>query len=248
MTRLTFADLLHQVQLRRQAPGGVGEHDVDAARLRRVDRVEDHRRGVARFLRDHCDVVALAPDLQLLARGGAKRVARGQQHRFALLPDNTCASLPIEVVLPAPLTPASMMTKGLTAVNFERHSDRLEERKQRLAQAPAATAVARADHRAVRGRAVPNQEFRGGHADVACSSVVSSSEKKTRRSCPLPNSSVRSVFRRSRVRARPFLRRAAQPSPVFGAGFRKLNIDSAVRGVQLEAGFARRSRKRGGAN
>ena len=33
---LHLPDLLHEMQLGRQPPGGVGEHDVDAARLRRL--------------------------------------------------------------------------------------------------------------------------------------------------------------------------------------------------------------------
>ena len=44
---LHLADLLHQVQLRRQPARGVGDHHVDAARARRADRVEDHRAGIA---------------------------------------------------------------------------------------------------------------------------------------------------------------------------------------------------------
>ncbi len=81
---LYLPDLFHQVQLGGQAPGRVGEHDVDAARARGLDGVENHCRGVALFLAYHDDVVALAPDLQLLACGGAEGVARRQQHRQAL--------------------------------------------------------------------------------------------------------------------------------------------------------------------
>ncbi|MCY1229692.1 hypothetical protein D9M72_420680 [compost metagenome] len=72
------------MQLRRQAAGGIGHHDVDAARLGRVHRVEDHRGRVAAFLRHHGDVVALAPDRQLLARGGTEGVAGGQQHLLVI--------------------------------------------------------------------------------------------------------------------------------------------------------------------
>ena len=49
MTRLHLLDLFHQVQLGRQAAGGVGQHDVDAARLRGLDGVEDHRCRIARL-------------------------------------------------------------------------------------------------------------------------------------------------------------------------------------------------------
>jgi hypothetical protein len=50
--------------------------------LARLHRVEGDRGRVARRLRNHGDVVALAPDHQLLARGGAEGVAGGQQHRL----------------------------------------------------------------------------------------------------------------------------------------------------------------------
>ena len=79
-----LADLVHQVQLRRQAAGGIGQHDVDAARPGGMDGVEDHRRRIAALRGNDLDIVALAPFGQLLARGGAERVARRQQHALAL--------------------------------------------------------------------------------------------------------------------------------------------------------------------
>jgi hypothetical protein len=107
-----LGDFFHQVQLGRQAAGGVGQHDVDAARLGGGNGIEDHGRRVAGFLRDDRHVVALAPGLQLLAGSGAEGVAGGQQHALALA-WKYLASLPMEVVLPAPLTPAIMITYGL---------------------------------------------------------------------------------------------------------------------------------------
>jgi hypothetical protein len=85
---LDLLQLFHQVQLGRQAAGGIDHDHVHAARLARLHRVEGDRGRVARFLRNHGDVVALAPDHQLLARGGAEGVAGGQQHR---LPCAACA-------------------------------------------------------------------------------------------------------------------------------------------------------------
>ena len=79
-----LGDFFHQMQLGRQAAGGVGQHDVDAACARGGDGVEDDRRRVARLLRDHRHLVAFAPRLQLFARRRAESVAGGQQHRQAL--------------------------------------------------------------------------------------------------------------------------------------------------------------------
>ena len=81
---LHFFDFFHQVQLGGQASGGVGQYDVDAAGFCGFHGIETHGGGVAGGLGNHGNVVALAPLLQLLARGGAEGVARGQQHAFAL--------------------------------------------------------------------------------------------------------------------------------------------------------------------
>ena len=81
ITRFTFLSSSIRLALRVQTSGGIGDQDVDAARLRRLHRVEDDRRRIgAGRLGDHRHVVALAPDLQLLDRGGAERVAGGEQH------------------------------------------------------------------------------------------------------------------------------------------------------------------------
>ena len=72
------------MRLRRQPARRVREDDVDALRARRLDRVEDDRRRIALVLRHHRHVVARRPFGELLARRGAKRVARGEEHRAAL--------------------------------------------------------------------------------------------------------------------------------------------------------------------
>ena len=80
---LHLLDFLHQVQLGRQPSRGVGQHDVDAAGDRGIDRVEDHRRRIAGLLRDHGDVVALAPRDQ-----AARAPRRGRCRRRRAAP--TC--------------------------------------------------------------------------------------------------------------------------------------------------------------
>ena len=72
-----LCDLFHEVELCRQAPGGVGQHDVDTARPRGIDRVEHHRRRISAFLGDDRHAVALAPGLELFAGGRAEGVSGG---------------------------------------------------------------------------------------------------------------------------------------------------------------------------
>ena len=81
---LHLADLVHEVQLRGQAPGGVGEHDVDALARAPTGWRRRSPRPSRPFLRDHGHVVARAPFGELLARRGAEGVAGGEQHRLAL--------------------------------------------------------------------------------------------------------------------------------------------------------------------
>ena len=107
--------LLHQVRLAVQPPGGVGEHHVAAARPRRLQRIEHHRARVgAGHLRGEIGAPALRPHLELLDGGGAERIAGGEQHRLPLRAQRR-ASLPMVVVLPEPLTPTTRITNGRRA-------------------------------------------------------------------------------------------------------------------------------------
>ena len=81
---LHLADLFHEMELRGQPPRRVGDHHVDAARPRRRQRVVDDGARIARRLRDDRDVVALAPDDELLARRCAEGIARSKEHALAL--------------------------------------------------------------------------------------------------------------------------------------------------------------------
>src|SRR3569623_253952 len=78
-------ELFHEIRLRVQTSRRVRDEHVGAARLRRLQRIEDDRGGIGRAcLRDHSDVVALAPGLQLLHRRGAEGVAGREHHRVPL--------------------------------------------------------------------------------------------------------------------------------------------------------------------
>ena len=82
-----FGDFVHQVHLGRQTAGGIGQHDMDAAGAGRLHRIEYHSRRIAALLRNHADVIALAPGLQLFAGRSAKGIASGQQHGMAVRPE-----------------------------------------------------------------------------------------------------------------------------------------------------------------
>ncbi|MNS37603.1 hypothetical protein D3C72_698250 [compost metagenome] len=74
--------LFHQVVFGVQAAGGVGDQYIDATGLGGLHSVEYHRGRVgASMLGDHRDLVALAPDLQLLYRRRTEGVAGGE-HDF----------------------------------------------------------------------------------------------------------------------------------------------------------------------
>ena len=80
-----LGQFLHQMGLVLEAPGGVDDEHVDALRGRLLDPVEDDSGGIAAFLAgDDRRADALAPDLQLLDRGGAEGVAGGEQHAVIL--------------------------------------------------------------------------------------------------------------------------------------------------------------------
>src|SRR3569833_1855803 len=78
-------ELFYYFRLRVQTSRRGGDEHVGAARLRRLQRIEDDRGRISRAcLRDHSDVVALAPGLQLLHCRGAEGVAGREHHRVPL--------------------------------------------------------------------------------------------------------------------------------------------------------------------
>ena len=96
-----------------QAAGGVGDDHVDAGSLARFTASKITDAGIGALLALH-DLApdALGPDLELLGGGGAEGVAGGEHDLLALAPSACAASLPMVVVLPAPLTPTMKTTVG----------------------------------------------------------------------------------------------------------------------------------------
>ena len=110
------ADLLqlaHEVRLRVQPAGGVHDEHVEAAGLGFFAGIVGHAGRVAALLAfDDVAAEPLAPDRELLDGGGAESIA-GRDHAPSCPPSwHSRASLAIDVVLPEPLTPATMTTVG----------------------------------------------------------------------------------------------------------------------------------------
>ena len=126
-----------------------------------ADRIEHDRGRIAACLRDHGDAVALAPD-----RRAARAPRRGTCRRRRAAPNSPCAwkylaSLPIDVVLPAPLTPASMMTNGRAAAD-RRAAFRAARAGRRSAAFSSAFGSASAPARFQRPRRSSRDLLRGG--------------------------------------------------------------------------------------
>ena len=81
-----FLQLFHQVRFVLQTPCGICNQHVHVTRLRRLDGIENHGRGIrAGVLGNDRNIVALAPHLELFHRCRTEGIARRQHHRFALL-------------------------------------------------------------------------------------------------------------------------------------------------------------------
>ena len=80
-----FLELGHQLGLVLQPAGGIDDQHVGGVAPRRGQGLECEARGIRPLrARDHGRAGALTPDLQLLDRGGAERVA-GREHDLAAL-------------------------------------------------------------------------------------------------------------------------------------------------------------------
>src|SRR5205814_2730782 len=87
-----LAQLFHEVRLRVQPPGRVGEYEIEVLRTGMLHRVEDDRARITALAAAHeIGSDALGPQTQLLGGRRAERVARGHHDRASLcdltLPD-----------------------------------------------------------------------------------------------------------------------------------------------------------------
>ena len=84
-TRANLLELLHQVGARVQPACGIHEDHVAAAGTARRERVEHDGGRIGAFARaHHVHAGPIGPHLQLIDRGGAKRVGRADERRLAL--------------------------------------------------------------------------------------------------------------------------------------------------------------------
>ncbi len=80
-----LAEFIHQIGLRVQSSGGVGDHHVGAACLRRLDRVKHHSPGVRAGLRlDKIHSDSVRPNLQLLYGCRAESVPCSKDYFLSL--------------------------------------------------------------------------------------------------------------------------------------------------------------------
>ena len=80
-------ELVHQVVARVQTTGGVDDDDIGIARMRGVDRVERHCRGIATGLpANELRAASIGPEPQLIDGTGAKRVPRRNDDTLLLGP------------------------------------------------------------------------------------------------------------------------------------------------------------------
>ena len=83
---LDLFELIHEVGLAVQSPGGVGQYHIDVPRPRGLQGIENHGTRIgSRLLGAELRAGALGPDVQLLDRGGAKGVACHEHHAQALI-------------------------------------------------------------------------------------------------------------------------------------------------------------------
>jgi hypothetical protein len=81
---------------------------------------------------DHLHAGARGPDFKLLDGGGAKCVGGAEQHGAIPCARYQAASLPLEVVLPVPLTPTRKVTLGASTCGGRRAAAGLQDGAQLL--------------------------------------------------------------------------------------------------------------------
>ncbi len=123
------------MRLRVQASRRVGDQDVDAAGLRRLQRVEHDGRGIrAGRLRDDGDAVALRPDGELLDGRGAERVAGREHHRQSLALEAPRQLADRRRLARAVHADDQDHVRLLRPVDGERALDGLQDREQRVGE------------------------------------------------------------------------------------------------------------------
>jgi len=83
---LHLGEFVHETGLVLQPAGGIDEQDIDVSCVSSLPGIEDNCSRIrSRLLRDHGDIIALTPHLQLLNRGGAKGIAGSKHDRVSVV-------------------------------------------------------------------------------------------------------------------------------------------------------------------
>jgi hypothetical protein len=199
------------VQLRGEAPRGVGDEHVGAARA--APRASNT---TAPGSPESCAITGTPlrlPQMTSCSRAAARKVSPAASITLAPCDCSHFASLPIEVVFPEPFTPAIMMTKGrapFTSSRFSKgaRSAAMSSFSARLSASPSGTFFLRSE---------ATSACVAGTPQSACSRAFSSSSNSASSTLRRTKSSETGVLRTSRVRARPALRRAAQERATIDA-------------------------------
>ena len=167
--RAYFLDLFHEMQLGRQPAGGIRDHHVDVARARRKARrrqLHPGRRPPERSPVRHC-----ASPKRRVARARPRGRCRPRRASRSCLRLQPLRKLADRGGLPAPLTPATMMTKGLALLTSSLRSSgarsaAIASFSACFSASPSATFFLRISPISARDASTPQS---------ACSSAVSSS-------------------------------------------------------------------------
>ena len=205
-----LGELLHQVRLRVQAAGGVDDRDVLAARPGRLDRVVGDRGRVGAARAPTKSASARSAQISSCSSAAARNVSAAPSSTERPCSRSFCASLPIVVVLPVPLTPTTRITLGVSgqverAGLAEQLGDLLGERLAEVAELaarlePADELGGRADADVARDQrlleplpvlVVAGIEGRGGELPVSARRLLPS-ESRSRPKKPCCSSSVSS--------------------------------------------------------
>ena len=193
--------LVHEVRLGVQAPGGVGDDEVRATRDGRVDGVVDDGPGIGAGRMGHDrDARRGPPRSASCSMAAARNVSAAARMTDVPSAEYRLASLPMVVVLPVPLTPTMRTTAGPPSTDGSGAQAR--SRGTRRAASSARTA-ARRPGRVAAGDGPARRRPSASAAPTSPAMSVSSTSSQAGSSSPPPMTPRRRAMNPPRVRSRP---------------------------------------------